>query len=207
MAARRGGAVGCRTAGRPGPAGGGDIIGRMHSLLPPQIETRHLRLRLPVAADAEGIFTAYAQDPLVTRYLDWSPHESVATTHAFIAECLAGWSAGTTLAYVIADPETNRAVGMIEARVRATTVSLGFVLARSRWGQGLMPEAIEGVVGACLTCPAVFRVQAACDVDNHASARALEKARFAREGRLERFGIHPNVSPEPRAVFLYARVR
>ncbi|MBL8201040.1 MAG: GNAT family N-acetyltransferase [Chromatiales bacterium] len=178
----------------------------MHPL-PEQIDTRRLRLRRPEPADAEVIYAAYAQDPLVCRYLAWSSHESVAVTHGFIAECLAGWAAGTPLPYVIADPRTNAAIGMIEARIRSTTIDIGYVLARSRWGGGLMPEAIEALAGASLTCPAIFRVQAICDVENHASIRALEKSGFTREGRLERYGIHPNVSPEPRAVFMYARVR
>ena len=65
----------------------------MHAL-PEQIDTRRLRLRVPNPADADTIFAVYAQDPLVSRYLAWSPHESVAVTRGFIAECLAGWSTG-----------------------------------------------------------------------------------------------------------------
>ncbi|MCG2592746.1 GNAT family N-acetyltransferase [Ramlibacter sp. XY19] len=54
---------------------------------------------------------------------------------------------------------------------------------------------------------ASFRVHAACDVENRPSQRALEKAGFMREGRLERFTVHPNISPEPRACYMYARCR
>ncbi|MEO8444300.1 MAG: GNAT family N-acetyltransferase [Gammaproteobacteria bacterium] len=176
-------------------------------ILPKRVSTQRLLLRPPVLADAEAIFQAYAQDPVVCRYMDWAPHASVADTHAFIARCLIGWQAGTPLPYVITDPDAGPAIGMIEARVLGTTIDIGYVLARSRWGSGLMPEAIRVLTDACLARAEVFRVQAMCDMENAASARALEKSGFLREGRLERYGIHPNVSPEPRACFMYARTR
>jgi RimJ/RimL family protein N-acetyltransferase len=175
-------------------------------LLPEQIKTGRMLLREPLEADAEAIFSAYAQDPVVCRYLDWAPHTSLDVTRRFIAECLEAWSIGHRLPYVIADPGSNEVLGMIEARILSTTVDIGYVLARSRWGSGLMPEAIEAVASACLARPEIFRVQALCDVENHASARALEKSGFAREGRLARYGVHPNVSPEPRDCFMYARL-
>jgi lincosamide nucleotidyltransferase A/C/D/E len=46
-----------------------------------------------------------------------------------------------------------------------------------------------------------------CDVDNAAPARALGKSGLVREGRLRRYTVHPNVSDEPRDVYLYARTR
>lgn len=80
----------------------------------------------------------------------------------------------------------------------------------------LLPPRIE-TPRLCLREPAVpdaalagcgfFRVQASCDVDNIASQRALEKSGFVREGRLERLTVHPNISPEPRPCFMYARCR
>ena len=181
-------------------------IASMH-LLPEEINTRRLRLRLPLPADADAIFLSYAQDPLVCRYMVWVPHTSVAISHQFIRECLAGWRAGSPLPYVIADAGSGEVLGMIEARVQSTTIDIGYVLTRSRWGSGLMPEAIEALAGVCLARPEVFRVQAVCDVDNYASARALEKAGFLREGRLDRYGVHPNVSMEPRSVYMYAQCR
>jgi len=68
-----------------------------------------------------------------------------------------------------------------------------------------MTEAIRAFTDAALRIPGIFRVQATCDVDNRASARALEKAGFSLEGRIERYMVHPNISSEPRPSFLYAR--
>ena len=179
----------------------------MQSFLPEEILTPRLRLRRPAAADARAIFAAYTQDPQVCRFMIWTPHPSLAVTEGFIASCLAAWEEGTRLPYVVTPVEGGAAIGMIEARPQGTMVDIGYVLARSRWGEGLMPEAIQALAAVALASPRFFRVQAACDVENVPSQRALEKAGFLREGRLERFTVHPNISPEPRACYRYAKCR
>jgi ribosomal-protein-alanine N-acetyltransferase len=108
---------------------------------------------------------------------------------------------------VITLRDSRDPIGMIEARMQNTTVDVGYVLARPRWGNGLMPEAIQALATAALSHHSIFRVQAFCDVENIASQRALEKAGFLREGRLERYMVHPNLSPDPRPCFMYARCR
>ena len=175
--------------------------------LPEEIEAKRVRLRPPAASDAEVIFSAYAQDPLVCRFLVWQPHKSIASTRAFIASCIEAWQLDTRRPYVITEEPSSAAVGMIEARLQSSTVDLGYVLARSHWGRGLMAEAIAALAKASLAVPRFFRVQAFCDVENSQSQRALEQAGLTREGRLERWAVHPNVSPEPRACFMYALVK
>lgn len=175
--------------------------------LPEQIETKRLLLRRPRADDARAIFESYAQDPLVCKYMIWSAHRDLAETQDFIALCMQAWESGSRRPYVLATADTGDAVGMLESRIQATSVDLGYVLARALWGRGLMPEAIDAAAAAALACPQFYRVQATCDATNAASARALEKAGFAREGCLERYTVHPNLSREPRSCFMYARVR
>ncbi len=179
----------------------------MPYVLPETIDTARLRLRRPEVADAASLFHSYTQDPQVCRFMIWAPHASEDTTREFIASCIAAWEAQQCLPYVIAEQGSDLAVGMIEARMQGSTVDIGYVLARSQWGRGLMPEAIGSLASAALSRDEVFRVQATCDTENIASQRALEKSGFVREGRLERFTIHPNISSEPRACFMYARCR
>lgn len=180
----------------------------MQSLLPESLETERLRLRKPRRADARAIFAAYAQDAEVSRYLIWTPHASVAMTRTFVRDCIDAWEAGDVMPYVLASRASDEVLGMLEARLHgATTIDLGYVLARIHWRRGFMSEALTALSSAALSSPDIFRVQATCDVENIASARVLEKSGFKREGRLERYMILPNVSPEPRASFMYARWR
>ena len=86
-------------------------------------------------------------------------------------------------------------------------MGIGYVLARAHWGQALMPEAVMALADLALATSSIFRLQATCDIDNQASARTLEKSGFVREALLQRFTVHPNISSEPRACFMYARCR
>jgi len=175
---------------------------------PDQFQTRRLVLRAPCASDARRLFDAYTRDPEVARFMVWRPHEALAETEAFIAGCIHAWGAGVRWPYVLALREdVQQPIGMLEVRVRSHTIDLGYVLARRHWGQGLMPEALGAVTDAVLAMPQFFRVQATCDIENNASARALEKSGFLLEARLERYVLHPNISPEPRACLMYALCR
>jgi [ribosomal protein S5]-alanine N-acetyltransferase len=171
-------------------------------------DTARLVARLPRPSDAPLLFDAYTSDPRVSRYMLWKPHKSVAETEAFVASCIAAAEAGTRFPYVLStkDP-THEPIGMLEARPSAHKIDLGYVLAPDHWGKGYMPEAVSDLSSWALSQPMFFRVQAFCDVENKPSQRTLEKAGFTCEGRHERFVIHPNLSPEPRPCFMYARCR
>lgn len=172
--------------------------------------------------DAPSIFERYASDPEVTRFLPWRPHENVEQTRSFLRSLLKVLEAGTTYAWIIEDRTDRRLVGLISMTIRTARgddflsteeerryykVSFGYHLARSEWGRGFATEAAQAIVQWALDQPEVYRVWTVCDVENHASARVLEKVGLVREGTLKRWGIHPNVSAEPRDFHCYALVK
>ncbi len=175
---------------------------------PDRIATERLLLRRPSLSDAPAIFQRYATDGEVTRFLSWRPHHDQEETRAFLELCLEGWDAGSKHNFVIARKDRpEQALGMIDMRRKGHVVEFGYVLARSEWGRGFMPEALGGLVALALDQPPIWRVQALCDAENLASARVMEKAGLSFEGRLRRYLVHPNIDPAPRDSFLYARTR
>ncbi|MES2944315.1 MAG: GNAT family protein [Pseudomonadota bacterium] len=172
--------------------------------LPESFTTGRLVLRRPIPADASTIFQSYTQDPQVCRFMIWQAHSSELVTQAFITSCIREWEAGSSRAYVITGLHSNAAIGMLEARVLGTTVDIA--VAFEPLGPQ-MPEAIRSIADIALKSPGIFRIQASCDTGNIPSQRALEKSGFNREARLERYTVHPNISSEPRACFMYARCR
>jgi len=59
---------------------------------PPEIiETQRLRLRPPVMAGADVIFTEYAQDAEVAKYMIWRPHKNIKETRDFVGRCVSAW--------------------------------------------------------------------------------------------------------------------
>jgi RimJ/RimL family protein N-acetyltransferase len=179
----------------------------MPDRLPQEFKTARLRMRAPALSDASTLFDSYTQDVEVCRFMIWTPHASEAITREFLSWCEQVWKTGETLPYVITERDSDAAIGMLEARLQGTAVDIGYVLARSHWGKGFMPEAVQALTRVALDQMDVFRVQAACDTENVPSQRVLEKSGFHREGRLERYSVHPNLSPEPRACFMYAKCR
>ena len=176
-------------------------------IVPELIDTPRLQLRKPRHEDADAMFAAYAQDPAVSRYLIWKPHPNISETQTVIDKFLAQWSAGTAFNWLLFYRDTDELVGSIGARTKDDGFDIGYLLAQRWWGKGLMVEAIRAVTDWAFTQASASRVSAACDIDNHASARALEKAGFHRECLAERYSVHPNISPEPRDCYLYGKTR
>jgi len=172
---------------------------------PERFETERLGLRRPTLADAPAMFANYANDPEVTTYLTWPPHASVEETVRVLGVLIDMWETGSAHPWAITIDE--EIVGMIEAAIKPPTAEFGWVLSRSLWGQGLMAEAATVVQTWLFEQPEIWRVQAYVDVENPGSSRVMEKIGMTLDGRLDRWGYHPNVSDEPRDVLLYSRTR
>jgi [ribosomal protein S5]-alanine N-acetyltransferase len=167
-------------------------------LRPPKvIETARLRLRPPCIDDSSAIFREYAQDPDVTRYLVWRPHQSESETVAFLERSENTWNDNNTFPWVIECRESGRLMGMIEARMTMHGIEIGYVLAKAHWGKGYMTEALQAVIEWGFEEDSVFRVWAYCNVENGASRRVMEKAGMQYEGVLRKWGHTPNISGIP----------
>lgn len=173
---------------------------------PESLATARLCLRRCRPADSQAIFSSYAQDPEVTRYLVWQPHRSLADTQAFTAFADAAWHQGREFTWAIWTP-AGELIGGLALRPTGPKADVGYVLARSHWGRGYATEALSAVLAWALAQPGLYRVWGTCDVDNLASARVLEKAGMQREGLLRRWCVHPNLGDEPRDSWCYAWVR
>jgi ribosomal-protein-alanine N-acetyltransferase len=170
------------------------------------IQTARLTLRRPRVTDAQAIYANYASDPEATRYLRWPPHTRIASVVSWLEALETTWHERSELSWTLRTAQDSEPIGMISLRVSEFKAELGYVLGRAHWGQGLMPEAARALIKLCFE-ERLYRVSAFCDVDNVQSARVMEKAGMVREGLLHRYVIHPNVSIEPRDVYLYATYR
>jgi len=173
-----------------------------------KIETNRFILRKPMMEDASPIFKLYAQDPEVTKYLTFKPHQSIDETKTFLKRCLANWKNNTSFPWTIIRMKDKQLIGMIEiVNIDHTGVNLGYVLARPYWGQGYMTEVLQKIIAWALNQNDIYRVWAICDIENTASTRVLQKSGMQREGILRRWVILPNMSEVPRDCFCYSIVR
>jgi len=173
----------------------------------PRLKTERILLRKLALRDADTIFSSYAQDAEVTRYLPWKPHLKKTETIAFIKRFLADYHTGLSLNWIIEKSETTELTGMIALKINGLKTTLGFALAKHYWGQGVATEAASAVIDWTLLQPEFELIEAFCDADNSASASVLEKAGMKRESLLRRFGVHPNVSPNPRDCWRFTLIK
>lgn len=164
------------------------------------MRTQRLELRHPELEDAQALFDAYAADPQVTRYLVWRPHKDATETREFLALRRALSSTGASYCWVIRKLDETSPVGMIELRVSGTQGNVGYVLARSHWGHGIMPEAVVSVVEFARSALSLQIISSCCDLENPASARVLRKAGFDYLGVRKSHFAHPAISHGARDV-------
>ena len=102
------------------------------------LETSRLVLRTARPGDLDALHAIYS-DPEAMRYWAEPPHPSAERTQGLLNRMIAG-----------SDPVTRYFVLTRDGKVIGTAgnhhgTEVGFMLARSCWGQGLMREAIEAV--------------------------------------------------------------
>jgi ribosomal-protein-alanine N-acetyltransferase len=160
------------------------------SELPLVIETARLRLRPPTESDAEAIF-AYASNPELPRYMSWAAHETVEETREWFRACVANIAAGTDLTWLI--EHAGAPVGCIGLdsitwslrALRQDRAELGYWLAPSLHGKGLMTEAAAAATGWAFERLGLHKVTVSCFEPNVASRRVIEKVGFRFYGRQE----------------------
>jgi RimJ/RimL family protein N-acetyltransferase len=174
---------------------------------PEVIESLRLLFRRPCGADAQEVFSRYANDPDVTRFMAFRRHESLKETREFLSWSDAEWERAPAGPYLIRLRSDNRLVGStglsFETPHRAMT---GYVFARDAWGMGYATEALRTMATTAASL-GVQRLYALCHTGHEQSRRVLEKGGFLREGILRRYMEFPNLAPgEPADVFCYSLI-
>ncbi len=131
--------------------------------------------------------------------MDWRPAQKLDLPKAAErhAEFAADMAAGKRIAWVIRRMQDTRLCGKIELRIDGQEGYIGYVLAATHWGKGIMPEAIAAVLDFARHL-GLRRIAGTCDPDNRASVRVFQKCDFHYAGRRKSTLIRPNISDEPR---------
>lgn len=151
------------------------------------LETRHLVVRELGDGDAAAV-QDYAGGAGVVRHLDWGPN-TLEDTLRFLSLARASRNAVPRTAYHLAIvlKAADRLIGGCRLDIHSAagrSADLGYVLHPRHWGHGHATEATRALVDFGFGRLALHRIWATCDVDNHASARVLEKVGMRREGHL-----------------------
>jgi len=172
-----------------------------------EIETGRLMLRRIEISDAEEMFACWASDAEVTRFLRWTPHDSVQQTRNIITEWFNRYESPSTYHWGLTLKDGGALIGSIGAfniNEGDMKCELGYCCGRKFWGSGYMSEAARAVVHYMLFDVGIARVEAYHSTQNPASGGVMRNAGMKCEGRCRQFyrnatGVHD--------VFLYGAVR
>jgi ribosomal-protein-alanine N-acetyltransferase len=173
---------------------------------PDRIDTARLTLRRPCDTDADAIFSSWASDPAVTKFMSWSRHESPDDAVAFIQFSESEWVKWPAGPYLIEIRDTGEAIGSTGFGFQdVRDAEVGSVLAGKICGRGDATEA-RGALIELAPQLGLARLHAPIHADNTASARVLEKCGFSREHTSSIAATFPNLpSDMPSVTDLYSR--
>jgi len=160
----------------------------------PQLETPRLTLRALTLDDLEDVW-AYASDAPVSRYTMFDQHKSKDDTRAFLQMQVDNAAKAEANSWGIVLKETGRLIGSIGfhgSHPLHARGEIGYAMARSYWGKGLMTEAVRAVVRCGFEQMNLNRIFAGCIPEHTGSRRVLEKCGFICEGILRQNAYFKN---------------
>lgn len=161
------------------------------------LRTKRLRLRPYRDSDAAAIFAIRA-DPKVMRFWSSPPWTSIEQAHELIARDTEAFRNGTHLALAIERSGDEQLIGhcaLFNLSRTCRRAEIGYGLASRTWGHGYMNEALNALIDYGFGPMNLNRIEADIDPLNEASAKALERLGFRREGLLhERWIVNGEVS-------------
>lgn len=145
-----------------------------------------VRLRALTDADAEDLLSVFG-DPEVVRYWSGAPWTDVEEARRMLVADRSAFEAGSAIRVGLTLRDEGRVIGTVSLFNRSEPnrrAEIGYALARSAWGRGLMHEALVQWLDWAFGPLGLHRLEADVDPANAASRRSLERLGFQHEGLL-----------------------
>jgi [ribosomal protein S5]-alanine N-acetyltransferase len=167
-----------------------------------ELETPRLRLRPPRDEDAPALF-AIRSDPLVAQY-NMPVYTDVSEAEGAIEFLKLTYATGDGPQWAITYKEADVMIGMCGFHHTAHAyrrAKVGYDLARTEWGRGVMSEALRAVVAFGFREISYLRVYAEINGANRGSLRVMEKVGFRLEGVLRQHHIYSDGLPDDLLIY------
>ncbi len=140
------------------------------------ITTPRLFLRQFTLSDAKPMFSGWAGNPKVTRYVTWNFHHSVQETKGLLEQWVKAYQTASFYEWAIVEAASGRLIGSIGAAVQedSSSCEIGYCVAPDFWNQGYATEACRAVIAYLFDC-GIQSIDALHDVRNPASGRVMQK--------------------------------
>lgn len=165
-----------------------------------RIESPRLTLRPVHVSDLADLLEVNG-DPQVTRFLPYPTWQSPEDAAAWLSRMDALAASGTGRQLVLVANLDSKVIGtllLFRFEEASGRLELGYALARNRWRQGLMREAVDAACSHAFGELNIRRIEAEVNPANEASCRLLLGAGFALEGNLRQRWVAKGVAYDTR---------
>lgn len=154
------------------------------------IETERIILRPFKTTDAQAMFSNWASDDEVTKYVTWPTHTDVAVTQMIVDTWVSHNNEENIYQWALVLKENGDepigSISVVETNEILGNVEIGYCIGRRWWGKGLVTEAFSALISFFFEEVGAEKVCARHDVDNPASGRVMQKCGLKFEGVIRR---------------------
>lgn len=157
------------------------------------LETQRLILRRFELSDAEAMFSNWASDTEVTKYLTWPTHTDASVSKAVIDSWLPLYENPNHYSWAIILKDIGEPIGSIaavEQREDTNMVHIGYCIGRKWWRQGYTSEALSELIRFFFEDVGINRIESRHDPRNPNSGKVMMKCGLKYEGTLRQSDIN-----------------
>lgn len=149
------------------------------------LETERLVLRRFNEKDSYNMYTNYASNPNVTKYLSWNIHKSVEESKALINAWEKEYNNNDFYQWAIVLKNSDEVIGgisIVNIWKEIEKVEVGYCIGENYWYQGITKEALDKVIEFMFNQVKVKNIIARFDVNNESSGKVMKKCGMKYEG-------------------------
>ena len=152
------------------------------------LETARLILRKVRIDDAQAMYSNYASDDEVTRYLTWPTHQTPDISRMVLTDWVSSYTKNDFYLWAITLKETGDqmigSISVVRHNDNIRKAEIGYCIGRAWWHQGIMTEALQAVMKHLFDTVGYNRIEAAHDPNNPNSGKVMMKCGMKYEGTL-----------------------
>lgn len=139
------------------------------------LETKRLILRPFMLEDAFDMYHNWANDPEVTKYLPWNPHQNIEETKSILNQWIKLYEKPERISFAIVLKDTKELIGSIDVcgYIEGVPV-IGYASSKKHWNHGYMTEACKKVI-SYLFLKGYQQVRIDARIENIASNKVIQK--------------------------------
>ena len=153
------------------------------------IRTERLILRRFRMDDAKAMFSNWASDEAVTKYLTWPTHTALEQSKWVLNEWVSGYERDDFYLWAIEfEGQAIGSISVVDLNVGVKKAHIGYCIGRPWWRKGIMSEALKAVMDFLFDEVGMNRCEACFDPRNPNSGRVMAKCGMKYEGTLRQCG-------------------